>query len=91
VAEHERAALAPEILRHEPSRALFAGADGLQVIRALAEQVATRTCVQLLALEHGAGQAPAVRMLVRNAGFASVQSRSDLAGVERVVVGRRSG
>ena len=29
VAEAERAALAPEIVRHEPAAALFAGADGL--------------------------------------------------------------
>ena len=31
VAEGERAALAPEILRHEPPGALFAGADGLDL------------------------------------------------------------
>ena len=40
VAESERARLAPEILRHEPPRALFAGPDGLSVIAALVEQAA---------------------------------------------------
>src|ERR1700686_1725771 len=32
VAERERATLAPEILRHEPTAALFAGSDGLALI-----------------------------------------------------------
>ena len=35
VAERRRASLAPEISRHEPPGALFAGSDGLAVIRAL--------------------------------------------------------
>lgn len=39
VAEPDRASLAPEILRHEPPGALFAGADGLDVIRRLARQL----------------------------------------------------
>jgi release factor glutamine methyltransferase len=42
-----------------------------------------------IALEVGEGQAPAVAELVRGAGFAEVQTRRDLAGIERVVVGRR--
>ncbi len=36
VAEGDRAALAPEIIRHEPAQALFAGADGLVTIRGAA-------------------------------------------------------
>ncbi len=40
VAERERATLAPEILRHEPHGALFAGDDGLDAIRALLAQLA---------------------------------------------------
>ncbi len=90
VAASARASLAPEILRHEPSAALFAGADGLDAIRALLAQVALRGRVKVLALELGAGQAPAVIELVRAAGFPSVRSERDLAGIERVVVGMRS-
>jgi release factor glutamine methyltransferase len=88
VAERERATLAPEIVRHEPPGALFAGADGLDVIRRLVP-VAARSGARLLAIEVGAGQAAAVGELVRDAGFAQVEARRDLAGIERVVVGRR--
>ena len=89
VAESERAHLAPEILRHEPAGALFAGADGLSVIRPLLTQLATRSDVALTALEVGAGQAPAVLDLVRQAGFPAVRTERDLAGIERVLVGER--
>jgi release factor glutamine methyltransferase len=87
VAEPERATLPPEVARHEPSDALFAGPDGLAAIRALLGQVATRARVKLLALEVGAGQAAAVAELTRSAGFAAVRRERDLAGIERVVVG----
>jgi release factor glutamine methyltransferase len=90
VPDGERAALAPEILRHEPPLALFAGADGLDAIRRLIDQASVRTCVRLLALEVGAGQAPAVGELMRAAGFPAVRTERDLAGIERVVVGERS-
>ncbi len=89
VAESERAMLAPEILRHEPPQALFAGADGLDTIRALLTQLAARERVRLTALEVGAGQAPAVGDLMRGAGFHTVRVERDLGGIQRVVVGAR--
>lgn len=90
VAERERATLAPEILRHEPPGALFSGADGLDAIRALLAQLASRTDVTFVALEVGAGQAPRVAELLRAAGFAKVECMHDLAGMERVVRAQRS-
>jgi release factor glutamine methyltransferase len=90
VAEGERGQLAPEILRHEPAGALFAGQDGLAVIAPLLAQLSSRTRVALVALEVGAGQAPAVAELARAAGFDAVRSERDLAGIERVLVGERS-
>jgi release factor glutamine methyltransferase len=80
--------LQPEIARHEPAVALYAGAEGLAVIRRLAAQ-AGASPARLLALEVGMGQAPAVADVVREAGFSDVGVRRDLAGIERVVVGRR--
>jgi release factor glutamine methyltransferase len=89
VPDGERATLAPEIVRHEPPSALFAGADGLDAIRPLVEQAGARGAVRLLAVEVGAGQASAVGKLMQAAGFTAVRSVRDLAGIERVVVGER--
>jgi release factor glutamine methyltransferase len=88
VAEADRALLAPEITRHEPEVALFAGADGLDVLRRLAAQ-AGASPASFLAVEIGSGQAPAVAALLRAAGFSETEARRDLAGIERVVIGRR--
>ena len=88
VAEADRAALAPEIIRHEPPSALFAGADGLDVIRRLVPAAADAGA-RMLVIELGEGQADAVAQLMRAAGFDEVHARRDLAGIERVVVGGR--
>jgi len=89
VAASERAELAPEIVRHEPPCALFAGADGLDCLRALIAAAGMRERVRTIALEHGAGQAPAVSELMAAAGFPDVRCECDLAGIERASVGRR--
>jgi release factor glutamine methyltransferase len=88
VAEGDRASLAAEIVHHEPAGALFAGADGLDVIRRLVPAAAGAGAL-LLAIEVGIGQAPAVMRMLAAQGYAHVQARPDLAGIERVVVGRR--
>jgi release factor glutamine methyltransferase len=88
VAEADRAALPPEVARHEPAVALFAGDDGLDVLRRLARE-AGASQARFAAVEVGAGQAGAVEALLRAAGFVRVERHRDLAGIERVVVGRR--
>ena len=80
------ASLPPEITRYEPPGALFAGADGLDVIRRLVAAVSGPT-VGLLALEIGPEQADEVSQLLWDAGLAEVGVRDDLAGLARVVVG----
>jgi len=88
VAERDRPTLPPDVVRHEPGGALFAGIDGLDVLRRLIPAAAL-TAATLLALEVGAGQALDVAALVGAAGFTQTEVLRDLAGIERVVVGRR--
>ena len=80
--------LPPEIARHEPTEALYAGLDGLAVVRRLVAQAGERRAA-FLAIEVGAGQALAVEELARAAGFGRTERRADLAGIERVVAAWR--
>ncbi len=76
-------------LGHEPLSALAAGADGLDDIRAIVSQAPAHLAPGgWLLLEHGWDQAGAVRGLLEAAGFAQVQSRLDLAGIERASGGQ---
>lgn len=71
-------------LTHEPLQALASGSDGLDDIRQIIAQAPTHLQPQgWLLLEHGYDQAAAVRALLKQAGFSLVQSRCDLAGIER--------
>ena len=86
VREDEWAGLAPEIREWEPREALLAGAEGLDAFRAVLPEM---TAAAAVALEVGEGQAEAVAGLAAAAGFGQIETRPDLAGIERVVVGRR--
>ena len=71
-------------LTHEPLQALTAGTDGLDDIRTIVAQAPAHLHPGgWLLLEHGYDQAAAVRGLLQSQGFAHVQSRTDLAGIER--------
>jgi len=93
VEEPAWASLQPEVTRWEPPEALLAGVDGLEAIRALLTECGrgfARTpgkTSAALALEVGEGQAEAVRELLRESGFGAIETRCDLAGIERVVLG----
>lgn len=78
-----------DALRHEPALALHSGPDGLDAIRSIIAS-APRFLHPggWLLLEHGCAQAPAVCALLRQAGFSEIQSRHDLAGLERCSGGR---
>jgi release factor glutamine methyltransferase len=80
----------PLDVRTEPALALDGGPDGLDLVRRLvADAPALLAAGGGLALEIGAGQAEATRALLQAAGFTDIQTRRDLAGVERVVSGVR--
>lgn len=88
VAEDERHLPDPEVVDHDPEIALFAGEDGLDVIR-LVEQTAKRLLKPggLVVVEHSDRQgvsAPAVF----SQGWAEVEDHKDLAGRDRYVTAR---
>lgn len=83
------AELAPEIALFEPCEALYAGSDGLDALRRLATALEARPELRFVALEVGAGQAATVGELLRSTGLDTTRIHRDLAGHERVVVGRR--
>lgn len=87
VAEGDWGSLEPEVTEWEPRETLLAGPEGLDVLRVAIP--AASTIAPVLALEIGVGQAEAVAELLFEAGFATVETRPDLAGIPRVVWGRR--
>jgi len=86
VTENEWDSLEPEIRDWEPRGALVAGADGLDTFRT----VIPALDATVIAVEVGAGQAGAVAGLAEAAGFGDIELRRDLAGIERVVLGRKA-
>lgn len=78
-------------LTHEPLQALASGPDGLDDIRPIIEQApAHLKSSGWLLLEHGYDQAETVRGLLMQAGFENVQSRRDLANIERCTGGQKA-
>lgn len=95
VAEAERPALPPEVRDYEPALALSgepgaAGADGTRLHRRLlASAPAHLTPGGWLLMEVGQGQAEAVAQAARDGGYDDVAIRQDMAGIGRVVLGRK--
>jgi release factor glutamine methyltransferase len=103
VAESEWRSLQPEVTQWEPREALLAGPDGLDAYRVLfgdPESGPKPGSLRFLypsglqgeyavAVEVGEGQAAAVAGMMGAAGFTAIETRRDLAGIERVVTGER--
>ena len=80
-------ALAPEVRDFDPRPALDGGADGLDGYRAIAAAVPALLAPDgVLAVELGAGQAPAVAALFSAAGLALRPPRTDVHGVPRALL-----
>jgi len=90
VPERDRESLSPDVRDFEPAQALFAGEDGLGVIRdLLPEARAALKPGGALIMEIGAGQAEAVAALVAGAGLRLITIRPDLQGIPRIAVAVR--
>lgn len=86
VSDAERGRLPAEVVDHEPHEALFAGSDGLGVIRRLAR--AARSWLKpggWLVLETAGDRAAPVRSELLASGYQDVAIGRDLNGLERVV------
>jgi release factor glutamine methyltransferase len=93
VAQDERHLPEPEVVDHDPEVALFAGADGFDVIR-LVERAARRLLKPggLLVVEHSDRQGKTAPDLLHEAGgWTEVEDHVDLAGRDRFVTGRWAG
>jgi release factor glutamine methyltransferase len=76
-------------VRFEPRPALVAGADGLDAIRRIVGDARAHLLPGgWLLFEHGHDQAERCRALLEGAGYTAIASYRDLAGIERVTVGR---
>ncbi|AHI25637.1 protein-(glutamine-N5) methyltransferase, release factor-specific [Komagataeibacter xylinus] len=79
--------LMPEVVRHEPARALDGGADGLVAYRALAAILPGLLAPGGIAvLELGVGQDHSVPALMRDGGLQVLEIRPDLGGIGRALV-----
>ncbi|MGH8453646.1 MAG: peptide chain release factor N(5)-glutamine methyltransferase, partial [Nevskiales bacterium] len=76
-------------LRFEPRTALVSGADGLDALRLIIREAPAYLGANgWLLVEHGADQGDVLRSLFTAAGFTSVETLPDLAGLPRVTAGR---
>ncbi len=91
VPESEAGAMQPEVLDHEPHIALFAGSDGLSVVRRLVEQASTRLAPGgILIFEFGFGQSDDVtRLIAQTPALELLELRRDLQGIPRTIVAKR--
>ena len=90
VPERDARHLQPEVVRYEPPTALFAGADGLELIRRLLTAAVARLAeTGRLIIEFGIGQEDALRRASRDTGWKVDHIRHDLQGIPRVAVLRR--
>lgn len=88
IAVGDRDSLMPDVRDYEPAEALFAGADGLDVIRQLLSE-GSRLLLPggFLLIEIGCGQGSAVEALATDLEF--VEVRKDYAGLDRMALWRR--
>jgi release factor glutamine methyltransferase len=86
----ERERMDEDVKLHEPELALFAGRDGLDLIRRLVVEAAQLLEPEgYLFVEHGDLQGPATRALAEAAGLEQVATLKDYSHLDRVLVARK--
>jgi release factor glutamine methyltransferase len=89
VAESERDSMSREVL-HDPSLALFSGADGLDLIRRFIPQAMQHLVPGgWLVMEIGHDQASQVTEILQASGFSEIEVKQDLSGISRFPVALR--
>ena len=89
VPDSERATMAREVL-HDPSLALFSGADGLDLIRRfIPESYQRLNPGAWLVMEIGHDQASQVAGILQACGFTDIDVKTDLSGVARFPFAKR--
>lgn len=88
IRDDERSQLQPEVAEHEPAEALFAGVDGLEIVRRIVKQApGLLKPGAFIELELDPGQCEEVALMLQAAGFSETSIRRDLSGNARVVEG----
>lgn len=86
----ERERMDEDVKLHEPELALFAGRDGLGLIRRLVVEAAQLLEPEgYLFVEHGDLQGPATRALAEAAGLEQVTTLKDYSHLDRLLVARK--
>lgn len=87
----ELSGLMPEVIDHEPLLALDGGKSGLVFYEKILEKAPFYLEeAGILMVEIGYNQGEQVKQLFEKNGFADVEIKKDLAGLDRVVRGRLS-
>jgi len=87
----ELESLMPEVREHEPILALDGKEDGLYYYREIVKEASKFLVAQgYLAFEIGYNQGEDVSGIMRSSGYTNVTIVKDLAGLDRVVIGRSS-
>ncbi|MGR0220303.1 peptide chain release factor N(5)-glutamine methyltransferase [Agromyces sp. ZXT2-6] len=80
----------PEVRLHDPERALYGGADGLDVVRVLSRRaLALLHPGGALMIEHGEAQSADIAALLAGDGWHAIAHHRDLTGRDRVTTARR--
>jgi release factor glutamine methyltransferase len=88
IAAQDRHTLSREVLR-DPEVALFSGAHGDELVRALIEQAPARLRPSgMLALEIGTGQSEALLSILAEKNYRDICSKNDYSGVTRFLFAR---